>query len=280
MSSLTNFAVAIYVARTLGGGAVRRVQPLLRDLWVRAPDVAGPFHRPVAGQVQRHRRPHLAACRCQLLRDSYRTYVGFGTGACVRFSAAVALLGGTARLAFLALGLTLPLLLFAGQLAVCVLRGRAWQPGIHQRHGLGGDATSRPGVPVADDRPCERVLVRFRLGCHRGAGGPGRRAAAGPGRAEADRRAWEWLSRQRDLGLALRRAEGHRHQRRQSTLRNYSVSVILGLATLGYLQAATALMGPFQDHTFWGWVLVALPELPSGFCAVHRGTWHCFCVAF
>src|SRR6185437_1081071 len=42
-------------------------------------------------------------------------------------------------------------------------------------------------------------------------------------------------------------------------LRNYGVGLILGLAALGYLQAAGTLMGPFQV-ILYGMGLVALPE--------------------
>ena len=42
-------------------------------------------------------------------------------------------------------------------------------------------------------------------------------------------------------------------------LRNYGVGFILGLAAVGYVQAANTLMGPFMV-IFFGMGLVALPE--------------------
>jgi O-antigen/teichoic acid export membrane protein len=42
-------------------------------------------------------------------------------------------------------------------------------------------------------------------------------------------------------------------------LRNYGVGLILGLAAVGYIQAATTLMGPFMV-IYFGMGLVALPE--------------------
>ncbi len=42
-------------------------------------------------------------------------------------------------------------------------------------------------------------------------------------------------------------------------LRNYGVGFILGLAAVGYIQAATTLMGPFMV-IYFGMGLVVLPE--------------------
>ena len=44
-----------------------------------------------------------------------------------------------------------------------------------------------------------------------------------------------------------------------SQLRNYGVGLILGLAAVGYVQAASTLMGPFMV-IFFGMGLVTLPE--------------------
>ena len=69
--------------------------------------------------------------------------------------------------------------------------------------------------------------------------------------------AWEWLLQQRDLG-ARYLAEGTANSA-ANQLRNYGVGLILGLAAVGYLQAAGTLMGPFMV-IFFGMGLVALPE--------------------
>ena len=103
VSSLTNFAVSLYVARTLGG-AVRGVQPGLRDVLVRAECLARAGHRSAAGQVQRcgglaWRR---AVARC----TGTAVAVGLVAGACML--GAAALLSGTTRVAFIAMGLTMP----------------------------------------------------------------------------------------------------------------------------------------------------------------------------
>jgi O-antigen/teichoic acid export membrane protein len=70
-------------------------------------------------------------------------------------------------------------------------------------------------------------------------------------------RTWEWLSRHRDLGPRYL-AEGTANS--ASTLRrNYGLGFLLGLAAVGYVQAASTLMGPFMV-IFLGMGLVTLPE--------------------
>ena len=162
-----------------GGGSVRRVQPGLRDLRVRAQRVAWPGHRPADGQVQRHRPADLAARRSQVRRDGHERGPGHRRlRACGRRGAERRGQGllprpraDAARAAA------------AGQLAVLVLRARSRQPGLPQRQRLGGDAISRP-VPAEQIRARGRVLVRFRLGPH-GGDRRRRRAVAGAGRAQA-----------------------------------------------------------------------------------------------
>ena len=85
-------------------------------------------------------------------------------------------------------------------------------------------------------------------------------AAVGPLQARTAPKlsgAWEWVSRHRDLGPRYL-AEGTANSA-SSQLRNYGVGFILGLAAVGYVQAATTLMGPFMV-IFFGMGLVTLPE--------------------
>ena len=67
----------------------------------------------------------------------------------------------------------------------------------------------------------------------------------------------EWLSRQRDLGFRYL-VEGASYSA-ASLVRNYGVGLILGLTALGYIQAANTLMGPFQV-ILYGLALATLPE--------------------
>ena len=78
------------------------------------------------------------------------------------------------------------------------------------------------------------------------------------------------MSRHRDLGpryLAENTSNSAANQ-----LRTYGVGLILGLAAVGYVQAAL-LMGPFMV-IFLGMSLVPCRR-PPGFCVVRRGTYRC-----
>jgi O-antigen/teichoic acid export membrane protein len=87
--------------------------------------------------------------------------------------------------------------------------------------------------------------------------------------------ATEWLSRHRDLGprYLLENAGGNV----STTARTYSVSYILGLAAVGYMQAANTLMGPFTI-VLAGVSLFTLPEAAK---LMRRSPQHLpfFCVA-
>lgn len=71
------------------------------------------------------------------------------------------------------------------------------------------------------------------------------------------RAAREWLARHRDLGprYLAENAGGNA----ADTARSYSLSSILGLADVGYVQAANTLMGPFKI-LYFGISLITLPE--------------------
>ena len=85
-------------------------------------------------------------------------------------------------------------------------------------------------------------------------------AAVGPLQARVIPRlsgAWGWVSRHRDLGpryLAESTSSSAATQ-----LRTYGIGLILGLAAVGYVQAASTLMGPFMV-IFFGMSLVTVPE--------------------
>ena len=66
-----------------------------------------------------------------------------------------------------------------------------------------------------------------------------------------------WLSRQRDLGFRYV-VEGASYSA-AGLVRNYGIGLILGLTALGYIQAASTLMGPFQV-ILYGLALATLPE--------------------
>ena len=250
MSSLSNFAVNIYIARTLGavqygafalayvtyGFALNASRGLATDpLLVRFSGTNIPTWR-------------RAVTRC----TGTAFTVGLTTGAIILTVAA--LLSGTTRLAFLALGLTLPGLTLQD----------SWRYSFFAL-GRGAQAFLNDTVWTVVLIP---ILVLLRKTGHANvfwfvfAWGTAASVAAAIGYLQARiaprlSGAWEWLYRHRDLGPRYM-AEGTASSA-GSLLRNYGVGLILGLAAVGYVQAATTLMGPFMV-IFFGMGLVALPE--------------------
>jgi O-antigen/teichoic acid export membrane protein len=250
VSSITNFAVNIYIARDLGavqygafglayvtyGFALNASRGLATDpLLVRFSGMNLPIWR-------------RAVRSC----TGTAALVGLVLGACVL--GAGALLSGTTRLAFIALGLTLPGLLVQD----------SWRFAFFAL-GRGSQAFLNDVLWAVAMVP---ALVFLRLTGHADvfwfvfAWGAAATAAAAIGPLQAKvvpglPRALGWLSRQRDLGPRYL-AEGTSNSGAVQ-LRSYGLGLILGLAALGYLQAANTLMGPLQI-LIYGMGLVALPE--------------------
>ena len=250
MSSLTNFAVSIYVVHALGavqfgafslayvtyGFALNASRGLATDpLMVRFSGTDLPTWR-------------RAVTDC----TGTAAVVGLATGACIVVAASV--LSGPAEAAFLALGLTMPGLLLQD----------SWRFAFFAL-GRGGQAFINDTIWVLTLFPALALLrathhadvfwVVFAWGATATIG-----AAVGPWQARVIPRlagAWRWVSQHRDLGPRYL-AEGTA----QSTavqLRAYSVSIALGLAALGSVQAAATLFGPI-NIVFFGIALVAIPE--------------------
>jgi O-antigen/teichoic acid export membrane protein len=180
------------------------------------------------------------------------TVVGLFSGACV--IAAAVVLGGTAGMAFLALGLTLPGLMLQDSWRYSFFAlGRGSQAFLN-------DAVW--GVTLLIALEMLRItgykdVFWFVLawGATAGIG-----AALGPLQAKVVPRlsgVEPWLAKQRDLGIRYL-AEGASSTAAQQ-LRTYGIGVILGLAAVGYVQAASTLMGPVTV-LFLGMSLVAIPE--------------------
>lgn len=250
VSSVTNFAVNIYIARDLGavqygafalayvtyGFALNASRGLATDpLLVRFS----------GADLQVWRR---AVMNC----TGTAVLVGLVTGSCVLVAAK--LLGGAAGPAFLALGLTLPGLLLQD----------SWRFAFFAL-GRGGGAFLNDVIWAVTLLP---ALVLLRLTGHANvfwfvlAWGAAATVAAAVGPLQAGlvprlSGALGWLSRQRDLGPRYT-AEGTANSG-AAQLRSYSLGIILGLAALGYVQAASTLMGPLQI-LIYGMGLVALPE--------------------
>jgi O-antigen/teichoic acid export membrane protein len=250
MSSVSNFAVNIYIARTLGaeqygafalayvtyGFAVNASRGLGTDpLLVRFSGTNLPTWRRA-----------VAAC------TGTTTAVGLVIGACVL--TASMLCSGTTRLAFLALGLTLPGL----------LQQDSWRFAFFA-HGRGSQAFLNDTIWTVTLLPALVLLRRtghadvFWLVLAWGAAATVA-AAVGPLQAGVMPKVTgvsAWVRRHRDLGPRYL-VEGTLNSS-QNQLRNYGVGLMLGLAALGYVQAASTLMGPFMV-IFFGMGLVLLPE--------------------
>jgi O-antigen/teichoic acid export membrane protein len=250
VSSLTNFAVSIYIARTLGavqygafslayvtyGFALNASRGLATDpLLVRFSGTDVPTWR-----------------RAVVTCTGTAMIAGLATGSIVLVAAG--LMHGAARLAFFGLGLTLPGLLLqdSWRFAFFAL-GRGSQAFINDV--IWGVTLVPALVLLRASGHADVFWFVFAWGATATLA-----AAVGPLQARVVPRlagAWEWLLQQRDLG-ARYLAEGTANSA-ANQLRNYGVGLILGLAALGYLQAAGTLMGPFQV-ILYGMGLVALPE--------------------
>jgi O-antigen/teichoic acid export membrane protein len=250
VSSLTNFAVNIYIARDLGAAQYGAFSLAYVTYGVALQASRGLTTDPLLVRFSAAEMPvwRRAVASC----SGTAMAVGLTAGALAL--AAAMLLSGPSRLAFLALGLTLPGLLlqdswrfafFAlGRGSHAVLNDIVWA------------ATLLPALALLRATGHANVFwFFFAWGAAAGAA-----AAVGPLQARVLPRisgARAWLSGQRDL--APRYLLEGTASSAASQLRNYGVGLLLGLAAVGYVQAANTLMGPFQV-ILYGMGLVALPE--------------------
>jgi O-antigen/teichoic acid export membrane protein len=250
MGAASNLLLSIYIARTLGAlqfGAFSlayvtygfminasrglSVEPLLIRF---STSDLGTWRRAVAGCT------------------GTAVIVGLVGGVCALVAAR--LVGGTTGLAFAALGLTLPGLMLQD----------SWR---HSFFALG-----RAHLAFINDAVWAAVMlpliVLLKLSGHANvfwfvlAWGVSGVVAGAIGPLQAGvmpnlKAAATWLSRHRDLGprYLAENAGGNA----ADTVRSYSVSAILGLAAVGYIQAASTLMGPFKI-VFYGLGLITIPE--------------------
>jgi O-antigen/teichoic acid export membrane protein len=250
VSSITNFAVTLYVARTLGAtqlGAFSLAYVTYGFLLNASRGLAtDPLLVRFSGTDLPTWRRAVGSC------TGTAALMGLVAGVCALAAAAV--LGGTARAAFFGLGLTLPGLLLQD----------SWRFSFFAL-GRGSQAFLNDLIWAVVLVPA-LILLRatghgdvfwfvFAWGASAAVG-----AAVGPLQARVVPRlsgAWEWVSQHRDLGPRYL-AEGTSNSA-STQLRNYGVGLMLGLAALGYVQASTTLMGPFMV-IFFGMGLVTLPE--------------------
>jgi len=250
MCSVSNAAVSFYVARELGAakfGAFSLAYVTYSFALTASRGLAtDPF-------LVRYSNTGLLAWRRAAARCTGTALVaGLLAGACVLVAAA--LLGGTVRLAFLALGLTLPGLLLQD----------SWRYSFFAL-GRGNQAFLNDTIWTLTVLP---LLVILRFLHHNSVfwfvlawGATATFAACiGPLQARVIPNPFSglgWVLQHRDLGLRYLAENASNSGATQ--LRIYGVGAIAGLATVGYVQAGLLLMGPFLV-IFLGISLVTVPE--------------------
>jgi O-antigen/teichoic acid export membrane protein len=250
MSSLTNFLLSAIVARSLGarefgaftlayvtyGFALNASRGLaVEPLMIRFSGTDLPtWRRATAGST------------------GTGLIVGVAAGICALAAGLVA--GGTTGQAFLALGLTLPLLLLQD----------SWRYAFFAL-GKGQHAFFNDAVWLVVQIPLLLILkvtghadVFWFVIAWGGAAGAGAvfgifQARVLPSVVSAG----EWLVRHRDLGP--RYMVENTGTNSADMLRSYGVTSILGLVAVGYIQAASVLLGPFKIILF-GISMTAIPE--------------------
>jgi O-antigen/teichoic acid export membrane protein len=267
VSSLTNFAVGIYIVHTLGavqfgvfslayvtyGFALNASRGLSTD----------PLMVRFSGTDRATWRRATRDCTGTAL------VVGLVSGALVL--AAARLLNGTAAPGFVALGLTLPGLMLQDSWRYSFF---ALGRGVHAfLNDTIWAVTLLPALVLLRDSGRADVFW-FTLAW--GATGTVA-AAAGPFQARLLPRiagTWRWVATHRDLGFRYL-LEGTANNA-VNQVRGYGVGVILGLAAVGYLQASITLMGP-MTILFLGMSLVTIPEGARALRRSHRHL-RIFCV--
>ena len=235
VSSLTNFALVLYVAHRVGAAqfgafslayvtysfALNASRGLASDpLMVRFSGV----------DLQTWRRA-VGSC------TGAASVIGAATGACVLVATTV--LGGATKFAFLALGLTLPALLLQDSWRFSFFAlGRGRQAFLND---LVWAVALIPALFFLRATKAQNVFW-FVF-----AWGAGAAVAAGVGLLQARvaprlSDATKWLSQHRDLGY--RYLAENTTNSGASQLFMYGLSLILGLSAVGYIQAANTLVGP------------------------------------
>ena len=253
VSSLTNFAVSLYVARSLGAvqfGAFSLAYVTYSFVLNASRGLStDPLLVRFSGAQTRAWRRAVSSCTGTALA------VGLVGGAAML--ALAVLLGGTAKVAFVAMGLTMPGLMLQD----------SWRFAFFAL-GRGSQAFLNDIVWAAAMLP---ALLALRLTGHETvfwfvlAWGASANvaAAAGPLQARVIPRildAWTWVMRHRDLAFRYFAEESVGGATGQ--LRAYGIGLILGLAAVGSVQAASTLMGPFFV-LLMGVTLVVVPEAAS-----------------
>jgi Mrp family chromosome partitioning ATPase len=250
MCSLSNAALSFYIARELGAAQFGAFSLAWVTYAFALNASRGLATDPL---LVRYSSAELPAWRRAISRSTGTSMVvGLILGACALGAAAA--LSGTPRLAFIALGLSLPGLLLQDSWRYAFFAlGRGSQSFINDTIWT---ITLLPAIVVLKITHHTSVFWFVLLW------GATASIAACMGAIQAwviprPAAAWEWVSSHRDLGpryLVENTANSGSAQ-----LRTYCLGAIAGLASVGVLQAAALLLGPFMV-IFMGISLVTVPE--------------------
>jgi O-antigen/teichoic acid export membrane protein len=250
MSSLTNFAVVILAVRTVGSaqfGAFSLAYVTYGFLLSASRGlVTGPLQVRFSGTDLPTWRGAVAKC------TGSAAVAGMISG--IGALALALVLGGTARVAFIALGLTLPGLLIQDS-----WRYAFFALGRGNQAFLNDTIWALALVPALGLLKLTHRQEVFWFVLAWGAAAAVA-AAAGAWQAGVIPRvslAWDWVKEHRDLGF--RYLVESMSINGATQVRTYAVGIIVGLTAIGYLQAANTLMGPFMV-IYLGMTLVTVPE--------------------
>jgi O-antigen/teichoic acid export membrane protein len=249
VSSLTNFAMVLYVAHTVRAAQFGAFSLAYVTYSFALSASRGASSEPLIVRFSGADLPtwRLATANC----TGTAAVIGLVTGAGV--VGVAILLSGAARFAFLALGLTLPALLLqdswrfaffaAGRGGQAFLNDLIWAlallPALKLLHAVGTDNV---------------FWFVFAWGAAAGVA-----AAAGLLQARVAPKlsgSWVWFSHHRDLGF--RYVAENTSNGLASQLRTSGLGVIAGLAAVGYVQAAATLLGPVMV-VFMGVAIIGIP---------------------
>jgi O-antigen/teichoic acid export membrane protein len=261
VSSLTNFAVVIFAIRTVGSAQFGAFSLAYVTYGFTLSASRGLVTGPLQVRFSATDLPTWRRAVAECTGTAAVAGLVCGTGVLV---AALAL-DGTAKAAFVALGLTLPGLLlqdswryafFAlGRGSQAFLNDTIWALALIPALGL---------LRVTHHEEVFWFILAW---------GAAAAAAAAAGAWQAGviprpARTWDWVSQHRDLGF--RYLVESMSINGASQLRTYAVGIIVGLTAIGYLQAANTLLGPFMV-IYLGMTLVTVPEAVR---AMRRSLWH------
>ena len=257
VSSLTNFAIVLYVARSVDAaqfGAFSLAYTTYGFLLSASRGLAsGPLQVRFSGKdVSVWRRA---------TRDCTGNAAVSGVIAGLGALATAMALHGTARMAFIALGLMLPGLLLQDSWRYAFFTlGRGSQAFLNDFIWALALLPALAALRVTHSHQVFWFVLVWGAAANVAAVAGMWQARVIPNPAQA----WAWVRQHGDLGA--RYLAEYTFINGASQLRTYAVGIIVGLAAVGYLQAANTLMGPFMV-IYLAMTLVTVPEAVR---ALHR----------